>query len=106
MRESQCAAFSHEVYWLPRKRILLLNVPPGPLTCTGPEVASEGTVVLISVEEMTVKVAGVPLKAMLVVPLRLFPRMVTDAPTLPDAGKVWMQAHWNTTVICVSIVTG
>jgi hypothetical protein len=51
---------------------LLRKVPPAPLSCTGPEVAPEGTVVLICADEMTVKVAGVPLKVTLVVPVRLF----------------------------------
>ena len=53
-----------------------------------PVLAPEGTVVLISVAEITVKVPGVPLNVTLVVPVRLFPKITTDAPTLPEVGNV------------------
>ena len=35
-------------------------------------------------EELAVNVAGVPLKVTLVAPVRLFPRILTTAPTLPE----------------------
>ncbi len=55
-----------------------------------PLVAPIGTVVVISVAETTVNVAGVPLKVTLVVPLRLLPSMNTDEAVLPDVGRVLM----------------
>jgi hypothetical protein len=65
-----------------------LSVPDGVVTWTGPVVASAGTMVVISALETTVNVAGVPLKVTLVVPVKLFPRILTPAPTLPLTGTV------------------
>jgi len=42
-----------------------------------PVVEVQGTLALISVSEMTLNVAVVPLKATLVVPFKLLPRMIT-----------------------------
>ena len=64
-------------------------MPPGAVTTTGPVVAPVGTVAVISVPDTTVKLADVPLKVTLVVPVRLFPRMITDEPTWPEAVTVW-----------------
>ena len=61
----------------------------GVTTVTLPVVAPVGTVVLISVPETTVKAASVPLKLTLVEPVRFVPRMMTAAPTLPEAGSVF-----------------
>jgi hypothetical protein len=67
---------------------LLLSVFFGVVTSTVPVVAPVGTAAVISVLDKTVNVAAVPLKLTLVVPVRLFPRMMTLAPTLPDVGSV------------------
>jgi len=56
---------------------LLVSVPPNVATVTNPVVAPVGTVATISVAEITVNAAGVPLKFTLVVPVRLFPRTTT-----------------------------
>jgi hypothetical protein len=58
-----------------RKLTLLVSVPLGVTTWTGPVVAPTGTVVLIAVCDSTVKVADVPLKVTLVVPARLVPKL-------------------------------
>ena len=50
--------------------------------------APAGTLVLISVLEITLKKASAPLKVTLVVPFNLFPRIMTFVPTLPDMGAV------------------
>ena len=71
-----------------RKFTLLVSVPPDVTTWTLPVVAPEGTVVVISDFEATVKVAVVPLNVTLVAPVRLVPRILTAAPTLPAVGTV------------------
>jgi hypothetical protein len=63
----------------PRKFTLLVSVPLGLTTRTGPVVAPVGTVVLIPVGNSTVKIAGVPLKPTLVAPVNFVPRMKTEA---------------------------
>lgn len=63
-------------------------MPFGVVTTTVPVVAPVGTLVVISIFD-ALKVAGVPLKVTLVAPFRLFPRITTVAPTLPDMGFVW-----------------
>jgi hypothetical protein len=63
-------------------------VPPAVATVTSPLVAPAGTAVLIAEPEFAVIVASVPLKLTPVAPVRFVPRMVTDAPTLPEAGWV------------------
>ena len=72
------------------KITLLLSVPLGVVTSTVPVVAPAGTVVLISVPEATVNVAAVLLKLTLtlVVPVRLFPKIRTGAPTFAELGTV------------------
>jgi hypothetical protein len=69
-----------------RKGALLESVRLGVTTLTLPVVAPAGTVVVIKELETTVKTAAVPLKLMLVARVRLVPRMLTAAPTLPEAG--------------------
>ena len=71
-----------------RKGTLLESVPSGVTTWTVPVVAPVGTVVLISEAETTSKAAPVPLKLTLVAPVRFVPRILTAAPTLPEAGSV------------------
>ncbi len=68
--------------------MLLLNFFSGVVTVTKPVVAPLGTRVVISELDTTLNFAGVPFKATLVVPLRLFPRMMTFVPTLPEVGCV------------------
>src|SRR6266852_5454019 len=79
-----------EIVGVTRKFTLLVKVwGPGVVTLTLPVVAPLGTVVLIAVPvELTVNVAFVPLKVTLVEPVKLFPRIVTYAPTLPEVGSV------------------
>ena len=76
------------LYGSTRKGTLLDNVPLGVTTSTVPVVAPAGTVVVSSVLDNTSITAGVPLKATLVAPSRLFPRILTTAPTLPEVGCV------------------
>jgi len=77
-----------EIVGVTRKATLLVNVPLGVFTLTLPVVASLGTVVVISVLETTVNLADVPLKVTLMTSLRLLPRIMTVAPTLPDVDCV------------------
>jgi hypothetical protein len=61
-------------------------VPPGFVTVTGPVVAEAGTVVVIVVFEVTVKVAARPLNLTDVAPVKLEPVIVTDVPAVPCVG--------------------
>src|ERR1039457_833028 len=70
-------------YGTTRKAALLDSVPLGVITWTFPLLAPAGTVVVISELETTVKTAAVPLKLTLVAPVRLVPRILMAAPTLP-----------------------
>ena len=56
-----------------RKGTLLDSVPPGVTTWMLPLVAPLGTVAVIRDSEVTVKVAGVPLKVTLVLPVSFVP---------------------------------
>lgn len=67
---------------------MLESVPEGVVTWTVPVVAPVGTVAVMSVREDTVNVAAVPLNVTLVAPVRLVPRTLTAAPTLPWVGSV------------------
>src|SRR6266513_1596783 len=64
----------------------LLAVPPGVVTLIGPLVAPAGTVVVIAVAELTVKLALTLLNSTAVAPLKLVPLMVTLVPTGPLLG--------------------
>src|SRR5262249_48067733 len=64
----------------------LVALPAGVVTLIGPVVALGGTVALICVSEVTVKEAGVPLKATAVVPVKRAPLVVTLVPPRPPVG--------------------
>ena len=65
----------------------LVAFPCGAVTLIGPLVAPLGTLVEICVSETTVKVAGVPLKATPVAPVKLYPVIVTAVPADPLVGE-------------------
>jgi hypothetical protein len=70
------------------KAVGLTAGPPGAVTVIVPVVAPAGTVAVIFVLEVTVKVvAEVPLKLTAVLPVRFVPLMVTTVPTGPLAGE-------------------
>ena len=68
------------------KLAALVVVPPGVVTLIFPVLAPEGTLVVISVSETTLKVAEVPLKVTAVAPVRALPVTVTAVPTAPLVG--------------------
>lgn len=68
------------------KLMRLVAVPPGVVTLIGPEVASAGTVAVISVEDTTPKLASIPLNITAVAPVKSVPVMVRFAPTGPLVG--------------------
>src|SRR5438067_6631726 len=68
------------------KELLLVAVPSGVVTLTGPVVPPTGTVAEICVDELTVKVALVPLKFTDVAPVKFVPLIVTLVPTGPLEG--------------------
>src|SRR5438046_4787524 len=68
------------------KLAALLAVPPGVVTLIGPLEAPAGTVVVIAVAELTVKLALVPLNSTAEAPVKLVPLMVTLVPTGPLPG--------------------
>jgi hypothetical protein len=76
-----------EHYGITRKATLLLSVLLAVVTSTVPVVAPIGTVVLMLVLD-ALNVAPAPLKVTLVAPFRLFPKIVTFLPTLPEVGFV------------------
>ena len=66
------------------KEAVLVPVPAGVVTATGPVVAPAGTVAVIWVSEVTVNVAAVvPLNFTAVAPVKPLPVMVTEAPGRP-----------------------
>ena len=66
------------------KFTLLVKVPVGVVTVTGPVVAPAGSVAFINVPRTTLKEdAGTPLKLTAVVPVRSVPRIWITEPTLP-----------------------
>ena len=69
-----------------RKLVLLVSVPPGVVTRTGPVRAPAGTLVVICVPETTVNAAATPSKLTAVAPVRLRPVIVTFLPTMADVG--------------------
>jgi hypothetical protein len=76
------------LYGNTRKETLLVSVPLGVATSTLPLVAPAGTAVSISEGETTVNAAAMPLNFRLVALVRLVPRILTAAPTAPEAGCV------------------
>src|SRR5438067_1988342 len=69
------------------KALLLVAVPSGVVTLTGPVVAPAGTAAEICVAEFTVKVAVVPLNFTEVAPVKFVPLIVTLVPTVPLVGE-------------------
>src|SRR5262249_39414447 len=68
--------------------VALVPVPLPVDTEIGPDVAPEGTVAVIFVDELTVyDVAAVVLNLTAVTPVKLVPLMVTLAPTAPRVGE-------------------
>ena len=65
---------------------VLVPVPAGVVTATGPVVAPAGTVAVIWVSEVTVNVAVVPLNFTAVAPVKPLPVMVTEVPDGPEVG--------------------
>src|SRR5439155_605543 len=68
------------------KLLLLVAVPPGVVTLSGPLVAPLGTVAAIEVAEFTVKLLLVPLNVTAVAPVKVVPLIVTLVPTGPLGG--------------------
>ena len=64
----------------------LVVEPAGVVTSMRPVLAPAGTVVVILVDESTVKTAGMPLNLTLVAPVKFAPRIVTRVPTGPLVG--------------------
>jgi hypothetical protein len=86
----------------------LTTVTPLTVTDTGPDVAPEGTVVVMLVDVEVVTVASVPLNrtTLLVgVVLKFNPDMLTDAPTAPLVGSIPVMAGDGTTVKLTALVT-
>ena len=68
------------------KLVALVPVPEGVVTPINPLIAPAGTVAVIWVSELTVKVAEVPLKVTDVAPVKLEPVIVTLVPVVPFVG--------------------
>src|SRR5206468_3186880 len=68
------------------KALALVAVPPPVVTLMGPVVAPVGTVAVILVAELTLKVAVVTLNFTPVVPVKPLPVMVTLSPGAPPDG--------------------
>ena len=86
------------------KLTALVAVPPGVVTASGPAVAPAGTVVVIWVAELTVKVALTPLKLTRVAPEKLVPVTTTLAPTGPLVGEKLVIVGAGTTVKLLALV--
>jgi hypothetical protein len=69
------------------KLLLLVPVPRGVVTLTGPVVAPAGTVAWIAVFEVTVKLALTLLNVTAEAPVKSMPLIVTLAPTCPFGGE-------------------
>jgi len=68
------------------KLVVLVAVPPGVVTRSGPVVAPVGTAAWIAVPEVTVKLALTPLNVTAVAPVKFVPLSVTLLPTGPLVG--------------------
>lgn len=68
------------------KAVVLVAVPPGVVTLSGPVVAPAGTVVWMAVSDVTVKLAALPLNVTDVARRKFAPRIVTLSPADPLAG--------------------
>jgi len=82
----------------------LVAVPPGVVTLIVPVVAPVGTVAVICVAELTVKLAFVPLNFTAVAPVNAVPVIVTLAPTSPLVGEKLVMVGGNTTVKLLALV--
>src|SRR5439155_16121785 len=85
------------------KLLLLVAVPPGVVTLSGPLVAPLGTVAAIEVEEFTVKLLLVPLNVTAVAPVKAVPLIVTLLPTGPLAGVKLVIVGAFTTVTLTAV---
>ena len=65
----------------------LVAVPDGVVTVIAPVAAPAGTVAVICVDELTVKVAVVPPKRTAVAPVKFVPVITTDVPGAPLVGE-------------------
>src|SRR5690349_20066092 len=65
---------------------VLVAVPPGVVTLSGPVLAPAGTVAWIAVAEVTAKLAPNPLNVTALAPVKFVPLIVTLVPTVPLAG--------------------
>ncbi|MDQ6801166.1 MAG: hypothetical protein M3041_10045 [Acidobacteriota bacterium] len=72
---------------LTTKLLILIAVPVGVVTLTGPVVAATGTVAAMVVSLLMRNVALVPLNFTAVAPLKFVPEILTEIPTGPDKGK-------------------
>jgi hypothetical protein len=86
------------------KLFVLVAVPPGVLTLSGPVVAPAGTVAWIAVAELTVKLALSPLKLTAVAPVKFVPLIVTLVPTGPLVGVKPVIVGAGITVKLVALV--
>jgi hypothetical protein len=84
--------------------VLLVAVPPGVVTLSGPVVAPAGAAVWIAVSEATLKLALVPLNATDVAPVKFVPLIVTLVPTGPLVGAKLAIAGGGTTVNALLLV--
>src|SRR5205814_8803987 len=69
--------------WMSVEQGALLAVPPGVVTLIGPLVCPAGTVAVIAVAELTVKLALTPLNSTAVAPLKLLPLILPLVPSTP-----------------------
>jgi len=69
------------------KLLELVAVPPGVDTLIGPDVAPDGTVAEIEVDEFTEKLALTPLNRTSEAPVKFVPLIVTPVPTEPLDGE-------------------
>ena len=69
------------------KLLLVVAVPSGVVTVTGPDVAPAGTVTLTFVAVSLMIVASVPANSTSLASARLVPVIVTVLPTFPESGE-------------------
>src|SRR5437667_6955909 len=86
------------------KLFVLVAVPPGVVTRSGPVVAPVGTVAWIVVAEVTVKLALTPLNVTVVAPVKFVPLIVTLVPTGPLVGAKLVIVGAGTTVKLLALV--
>jgi hypothetical protein len=84
--------------------LLLVAVPPGVVTLSGPVVAPAGTVAWIDVAEVTEKLALTVLNATVVAPAKFAPLIVTLVPTGPLTGAKLAIVGGGTTVNALALV--